>query len=61
MAKVEVKSKQLAPCEQQRRACVMNKGGKCSALHDTHFKRACPFFKTRAMLRAEMKGGFGNG
>lgn len=49
--------RQLVPCEQNRRACVANKGGRCTILHDTHFeKKPCPFYKTKAMVAAEMKG-----
>ena len=55
MAKVEYTNHQNPRCEQQRFACVMNRGGRCQVLHDTHFKRACPFYKTKAMLR-EQKG-----
>ena len=49
--------RQLPKCEQNRRACTGNKAGRCAILHDTHFSRPCPFYKTVAMVRAEMKGG----
>ena len=61
MAKVSYGARQNPPCEQDRRACVANKGGRCSILHDTKFSRACPFYKTKAMVRAELKGGQQNG
>lgn len=34
-------------CEQKRTKCAFNKEGRCGILEDTHFKRPCPFFKTR--------------
>lgn len=56
MAKVEYAARQYPRCEQERFACAMCKDGRCQALHDTHFKRDCPFFKTKAQVRAEQKG-----
>lgn len=56
MAKVDYSFRTRPKCEQDRRACVMNKGGRCDGLEDTHFTRPCPFYKTKAMIRAQMKG-----
>ena len=56
MTKVNYATKQYPKCEQERFSCAMCKDGRCQALHDTHFTRPCPFFKTKAQITAERKG-----
>jgi hypothetical protein len=45
--------KQFPECSQKRFSCVACKGGRCQILHDTHFDRPCPFYKTQAVLDRE--------
>ncbi len=48
-------SRQNPRCEQERYSCAMNKNGRCQILHDTRFKRPCPFYKTDAMIQLQLK------
>jgi len=42
-------------CRGVRRACLAYSGGKCLALLDCNFgTKRCPFYKTKAMLRAQV-------
>ena len=52
----EYGTRQFPRCEQRRYACVKCIDGRCMILHDTHFRRPCPFYKSRAMINAQKKG-----
>lgn len=39
--------KQLVRCQQNLDDCFAYSNGRCKVLHDTHFKRRCPFHKPR--------------
>lgn len=47
--------KQCPECIQKRFSCVACKSGRCQILHDTHFDRPCPFYKTQAALDKELR------
>lgn len=40
-------------CEQDRCDCAMYQRGSCLSLTDTHFRGACPFYKTREQAALE--------
>jgi len=52
---MEYDTRQLAPCKQKRGGCFAFTNGRCRILHDTTFKRACPFYKPRAVRTATIK------
>lgn len=52
---MDYSNKQLAPCKQKRESCFAFSKGRCRVLHDTEFKRACPFYKPRAVRTASIK------
>jgi len=48
--------RQLVICKQERTACFAYLSGKCKVLEDTEFgKKACPFYKTPAMVNLQLK------
>jgi len=47
-------SRQNPKCDQNRYSCNKNSKGRCTILHDTHFKRDCPFYKARDMVAAQL-------
>lgn len=48
--------RQFPPCRQHRAACLGYGAGRCKILHDTDFgKKPCPFYKTKAMVTAQMR------
>ena len=47
--------KQNPRCDQKRYSCASCRGGRCTILHDTRFKRPCPFYKTDAMIQLQLR------
>lgn len=43
----------LEICEQRRRDCFANHDNVCTALTDTHFKKMCPFYKSKKQYKEE--------
>ena len=60
MQKISENVVDLPECPEYRRACMAYSGGRCRCLRDTYWirqrKKPCPFYKTKAMVAAQLSG-----